>query len=418
MRHENNNMGNCVIPLVLALLAAAPALAGEESVMVLEGIAAGPYDNGDFTVFDPTKAWDMATREEWLATAKEGERPPMEDVMGAIAQVRIGADRTFRVEILTDKPRRVNFAVLNAVTPTGVRLAPMGQSNYFILEPGEFTVEMIRGEYSIIRGGYYNDEVINSWRLSDEYLEAQQVYTRLRSPPADEPEEARRRRVDRMVEMSARIRELDSKGFEHVARTHPDPMVRRVAIETAWSSGPWVMEALRQLAALTPDDPWASQRIARIATAYANRPQSKLPQVGETAPDFTGETLEGEEVHTAEVRADSRYLLVEFWASWCGPCRVEIPHMKQAYDRFRDKGFEIVSFTIDDVREDWEEASAEENMPWFDLGMGTEAEAPMAYDTSTTGVPRNFLVDADTQEIVARDLRQHKLDEKLEELLE
>jgi thiol-disulfide isomerase/thioredoxin/predicted transcriptional regulator len=418
MRHENNNMGNCVIPLVLALLAAAPALAGEESVMVLEGIAAGPYDNGDFTVFDPTKAWNMATREEWLATAKEGERPPMEDVMGAIAQVRIGADRTFRVEIPADKPRRVRFAVLNAVTPTGGRLAPMGQSNYFILEPGEFTVEMIRSEYSIVRGGYYNDEVINSWRLSEEYLEAQQEYTRLRTPPEDEPEEARRRRVDRLVEMSAEIRNLDSKGFEHVARTHPDPMVRRVAIETAWSSGPWVMEALRQLAALTPDDPWASQRIARIAAAYANRPQSKLPQVGETAPDFTGETLEGEEVHTAEVRADSRYLLVEFWASWCGPCRVEIPHMKQAYDRFREKGFEIVSFTIDDVREDWEEASAEENMPWFDLGMGTEAEAPMAYDTSTTGVPRNFLVDAGTQEIVARDLRQHKLDEKLEELLE
>ena len=194
MRSERHNMRNCVIPLILSLLAASTALAAEESVMVLDGIAAGTYDNGDFTVFDPTKAWDRAQREEWLATAKEGERPPIEDVWGAIAQVKIGPDRTFRVEIPADKPRRVRFAVLNAVTPTGGRLAPMGQSNYFILEPGEFTVEMIRSEYSIIRGGYYNDEVINSWRLSDEYLEAQQEYTRLRTPPEDEPEEARRRR--------------------------------------------------------------------------------------------------------------------------------------------------------------------------------------------------------------------------------
>ena len=418
MGSEQHTMRSSMVALALALLAASPAHAGKESVMVLEGIAAGPYDNGDFTVFDPTQAWDMAKREEWLKSAKEGEKPPMEDVMGAIAQVKIGADRTFRLEIPADKPRRVNFAVLNAVTSTGGRLAPVGQSNYFILEPGKLTVEMIRSEYSIIKGGYYNDEVINSWRLSDEYLEAQQEYTRLRSTPKDEPEEARRRRVDRMVEMSAGIRELDRKGFEHVARNHPDLMVRRVAIETAWISGPGMMEALRQLAALMPDDPWASEKLARMAAWYANLPQSKLPQVGDTAPDFTGETLEGEEVHTADARADSRYLLVEFWASWCGPCRVEIPHMKQAYARFRDKGFEIISFTIDDEREDWEEASTEENMPWFDLGMGTKAAAPMAYNTSTTGVPRNFLVDSETQEIVARDLRQHKLDEKLEELLE
>ena len=144
--------------------------------------------------------------------------------------------------------------------------------------------------------------------------------------------------VDRLVEMSAEIIYLDSKGFEHVARSHPDPMVRRVAIETAWARGPWVMEALRELAALTPNDPWASERIAQMAAAYANQPQSRLPQVGDAAPDFTGETLAGEEVHTADLRADSRYLLVEFWASWCGPCRVEIPHMKQAYDRFPEQG--------------------------------------------------------------------------------
>ena len=53
--------------------------------------------------------------------------------------------------------------------------------------------------------------------------------------------------------------------------------------------------------------------------------------------------------------------------------------MKQAYTRFRDKGFEIVSFTIDEERENWEQASVEEEIPWFDLGMGPEAEAPIAY---------------------------------------
>ena len=90
--------------------------------------------------------------------------------------------------------------------------------------------------------------------------------------------------------------------------------------------------------------------------------------------------------------------------------------MKQAYERFRDKGFEIVSFTVDEEREDWEEASAEEDLPWFDLGMGFEAEAAKAYNVF--GVPNNYLVESSTGKIISKDLRQHKLDEKLEELLE
>ena len=89
--------------------------------------------------------------------------------------------------------------------------------------------------------------------------------------------------------------------------------------------------------------------------------------------------------------------------------------MKEAYERFREKGFEIVSFTIDDDRESWEEASAEEDLPWINLGMGTEADAPVAYNV--TGVPKNYLVDSRTGDIVAKDLRGHHLDEKLEELL-
>ncbi len=89
--------------------------------------------------------------------------------------------------------------------------------------------------------------------------------------------------------------------------------------------------------------------------------------------------------------------------------------MKPAYARFRDRGFEIVSFTVDEDPEDWAAASTEKQLPWLDLGMGLEAEAPVAYDV--VGVPRNYLVDSESGRIVAKDLRQHRLDEKLEEML-
>ena len=416
MRHKKHFSWIYAWTLSIVLLAVAPALAEEASIMVLEATTVAPRDNGDFVVFDPSRRWSLEKRQEWMKVSP-GKPMPLE-ARGAIAQAPIGLDGTVRLEVAVSEPRRGYFQIHNAVTPSGARLGAVAMSNNFILEPGELTVEVIRSDYSIISGAYYNDAVINSWRLSEEYQEKQRENTRLSMAADNEPEEARRRRVDRLVEVQEEIRQFELEGFEDVARNHPDLMVRRVAIGTAWIRGPSMLEPMRKLAGLTPDDPWSAKVLAAMEASFESNARIDLMEVGETAVDFTGETLDGEDVNTTDVRADSRYLLLEFWASWCGPCRAEIPHMKQAYARFRDKGFEIVSFTVDDEREDWEEASADEDLPWFDLGIGWDTKAAQAYNARTEGLPSNFLVDSRTGEIVAKDLRQHKLDEKLEELLE
>ena len=401
--------------LVLLILATSPALAEESSVMVLEGTTVSPYDNGDFTVFDPALAWDRTKREEWQISSPD-EPPTMEMVQGVIAQVRIGPDGTFRLEIDVNKPRKLYFSVLNAMTSDGLHMGSVKMGNNFILEPGELKLRMIASNSSVITGGYYNDAVFNAWRLSDEYKAAQANYRQLILSEDPEAEQARRRHVDAIWEAQDEMLQLEMQGMAKVALTHPDPLVRRLTIESTWIFGPWVIEALRGLAELTPEDPWVVKRLAAAEDSQENREENRQLAIGESVLDFTAETLDGEKVTLADMRADSRYLLVEFWASWCGPCRVEIPHMKQAYARFRDKGFEIVSFTIDEERENWEQASVEEEIPWFDLGMGPKAEAALAY--KVFGVPDNYLVESSTGEIIAKDLRQHKLDEKLEELLD
>ena len=401
--------------LLLTLLAGSPALADESGTFVLEGDLSSLYASGNFVVWSPKKAGGKSAG-AMMAPASGNQPTSLEASLDVVAKAPIGPDGTFRVEAAAEQPRQVFFYVLDAMSLDGRRMAPV-KGNAFILEPGQLRLHMNRRGRFHIEGGKYNDAVYNAWRRSEEYMAAQAEYARLISPPEGESEDAKRERDQQAQETFQKILNLETEGRIQVAGTHPDPLVRRLAIETTWLGGPWILEALRGLAELTPDDPWVIAELARTEQFEAKRAKErKRFAVGAEIRDFTAETLDGESIRLADVRASSKAVLVEFWASWCGPCRVEIPHMKKAYARYKDQGFEIVSFTIDDEREDWEQASEEEDLPWFDLGMGQEADAPQAY--GVTGVPKNYLVDSRSGDILARDLRGYDLDEALKELFD
>ena len=397
----------------LALLAGAAAFAADqpaERAFVLEGDLSALYASGDFVVWRPKSGGGGAM----MSAASSGAQPSLEDTLDIVAKAPLREDGTFRLEGATDAPERVFFYVLNAQGHEGQRYAPV-KGNAFILEPGQLRLVMQRRGRFHIEGGKYNDAVYNAWSRSPEYLAAAAEYQRLLPAVEGETEAEKRHRIDRSQEAFQRTLDLETEGRKRISTTHPDPLVRRLVIESTWLGGPWMLDALRGLAKLTPDDPWVAERLARAEESAAKRAKErKRFAVGEDIRDFVADTLEGESVRLADVRANSKVVLVEFWASWCGPCRVEIPHMKEAYQRYKSNGFEIVSFTIDNDRDDWEIASEEEQLPWHNLGMGEEADAPLAYQV--TGVPKNYLVDAASGDILARDLRGHKLDEKLAEL--
>ena len=411
---RSGRRGSTAALLVLAIGVAVPsggaATSTGEREFVLEGDLSAWYASGDFVVFDP-KQRDAAP----MTAAATAAAQSFEESLDIVARAPLDAQGRFRVAAQVDAPRRVYFHVLNAKSPTGMRLAPV-KGNAFIIEPGRLRLVMRRRGRFHIEGGEYNDAVYNAWRRSPEYVAAEAEYGRLVRSVEGETEAERREREDRSRAAFQRTLDLETEGRKRIALSHPSPLVRRLVIESAWLYGPWVLEGLRALAELTPDDPWARERLAAAEASAAERAaERKRFAVGAGIRDFVAETLEGEPVRLADVRAESKVVLVEFWASWCGPCRVEIPHMKQAYSRFKSKGFEIVSFTIDNDREDWRIASEEEQLPWLNLGMGEEADAADAYNV--TGVPKNYLVDSGSGEILARDLRGHDLDQELERLL-
>ena len=396
----------------LAMLAGAAAFAADEAAereFRLEGDLSVLYASGDFVVWRPKAAG--AGR---MMAASSGAQRSLEETLDVVAKAPLREDGTFQLEGVVDAPRRVFFYVLNARGHEGQRYAPV-KGNAFILEPGQLRLVMRRRGRFHIEGGKYNDAVYNAWSRSPEYLAAAAEYERLLPAVDGETEAEKRRRIDRSQEVFQRTLDLETEGRKRIATTHADPLVRRLVIESTWLGGPWMLDALRGLAKLTPEDQWVVERLARAEESAAKRAEERKQfAVGADIRDFVAETLEGESVRLADVRANSKVVLVEFWASWCGPCRVEIPHMKEAYERYKGKGFEIVSFTIDNEREDWEIASEEEQLPWHNLGMGEDADAPTAY--RVTGVPKNYLVDASSGDILARDLRGHKLDEKLAQL--
>lgn len=138
-------------------------------------------------------------------------------------------------------------------------------------------------------------------------------------------------------------------------------------------------------------------------------------QPGKMAPDFKLPTPEGDSISLSDYRG--KYVLVDFWASWCGPCRQENPNIVRMYNRFKGKNFEILGVSLDKERAGWVKAIADDQLTW------KQVSDLKFWDSIVTGlyaiqsIPATLLVDPDGK-IIARNLRGPELEEKIASLLQ
>ncbi len=156
--------------------------------------------------------------------------------------------------------------------------------------------------------------------------------------------------------------------------------------------------------------------VATVITLRERVNKLKLVAVGQTAPDFTMNDTDGNPVKLSDVYSKNEYTLVDFWASWCSPCRRENPNVVATFSAFKTKGFGVLGVSLDTDKAKWMKAIADDQLNWPHVSdlKGWKNEAAALY--SVNSIPANLLIDK-TGKIVGRNLREGKLGETIAGLL-
>lgn len=133
------------------------------------------------------------------------------------------------------------------------------------------------------------------------------------------------------------------------------------------------------------------------------------------APDIEMKTPEGKNIRLSSVQ--KKYTLIDFWASWCGPCRSESNTLNDLYGKYNAKGFEIYGVSLDDKKNKWLKAIEKDNRTWPNVSSLQGFKTPASYDYAVTALPDNYLIDAN-RKIIAKNIHGEELVTLINELLD
>lgn len=265
---------------------------------------------------------------------------------------------------------------------------------------------------AVIKGSTLTDES----QKVDNFLRP--IYAKLQTlnkEYSDAPE-AKKQDQSYILDLEKRARLVEKEILDakiSYAKHNPDKYMALMALNSTLSPGFDAVEMEKVFMALKPElrDSYFGKQVGlRIATF-------KKTQEGVEAADFSQPDVDGKIVKLSDYRG--KYVLIDFWASWCAPCRRENPNLVKAYEQYKAKGFEILGVSLDKAADKakWIKAIADDKLTWKQVGdmKGWENEAAVNYEVKA--IPMNFLIDP-SGKIIAKELRGAALDAKLKQLFE
>lgn len=293
----------------------------------------------------------------------------------------------------------------NVSEPTGAYIMVIGQRGAipFMLENANITVNA--GQAGLTVTGSEGQKIYDQFMAintttQQEAMKLQQEYQAANGDQA---------KMQAVQEAYAKLMTDTQAKETELIKANPDSYVSTFVIVS--SMGQMEYEQLKERYNLLGEKAKASAQGKAIAAQIA---KLESTAIGQIAPNFTITTPEGESISLYDIKGKVK--LIDFWASWCGPCRGENPHVVEIYKEYHPKGLEIFGVSLDNNKEAWVKAIADDGLVWkhgSDL-KGWQSAPAQLY--SVSGIPHTVLLD-ENNKIIAKNLRGDELKQKIAELL-
>jgi len=206
----------------------------------------------------------------------------------------------------------------------------------------------------------------------------------------------------------------DAKNFNvNFVKENPNAYISVLIIGNLMATKAVPADEIKEMfEGLTPEIK-ATEPAQKIAEQLENL---KSTEVGAVAPDFSAPTPTGDILALSDVTSNAKLTLVDFWAAWCRPCRAENPNIVSVYNKYHEKGFDVLGVSLDNKEEHWKNAIESDGLEWNHISNLQRFQDPIARLYNINAIPAAFLLD-ENGVIVARDLRGPALEQKVAEIL-